>query len=724
MFPVNGISEAGHCTCSKGASCPTPGKHPSSGDWPAKATTDLRRISNWIESFPRTNWGGLTGLQSGAFVIDIDPRHGGNESWAQLMVDNPTRLPRTLHARTGGGGEHYWVRRFGEEVRSGRLAPGIDVKGERSMVVIPPSRHASGGVYAWCEGEGPLDCGVGQAPEWLRKLIKERQADGGGDYPGLDATFEVGNRNEAIFHSAVRLLRTGLRPVDVTALFVMKLQRGEIEQSTEDPVSPEVLDGIVQAADTWLQRQGGRGGTQDVGNRLNDMENARYLARLHGQRLMHVTGPGWFTWEGTHWRADRDEKVVTQLADAAMRELAAEAPALDRQASVALLRWAQASRNSGKLGAALDLAATCEGVRAEVEALDRDPWALNVLNGTLDLRTGELRPHDRDARITKLVPVKYDPLAQCPEWERTLELALGGNEGKVGFLRRALGYSLTGATSEQCMFLCWGVANSGKSTILEAIHRALGSDYARSADPTIITNRATDNFSLSSIAQLRGVRFVDMSEAEKGSKLRESLLKQLTGGDTVEAKLLYQNNFTYVPQFKLWLRTNHKPEVRGTDEAIWRRFRVVDFPAAIPEAMRRPRHEVDAALDAEAGGILAWLVRGCQEWVSGGMRPPVEVVEATQVYRGEQDIVQGFVDDWCSIGDPSYKDTTINLFKWFTRWKGANGFRDVDMTSRTFGFRLSALGYPPSDSKVRADGARDRLRHGIQLDLDAVADEM
>jgi putative DNA primase/helicase len=320
------------------------------------------------------------------------------------------------------------------------------------------------------------------------------------------------------------------------------------------------------------------------------------------------------------------------------------------------------------------------------DALDADPWLLNVANGTIDLRTGELRAHRREDLLTRLAPVEYDPDAQAPCWAAFLERIFAGDGELIGFLRRAVGYSLTGQTGEQVFFILHGTGANGKSTLLEALGAMLGDYGAKTPTETLLIKRSAGISN--DVARLRGARLVTAVEAEDGQRLAESLVKQLTGGDTITARFLYQEAFEFAPTFKLWLATNHKPTIRGTDYAIWRRIRLIPFAVTIPE--KEQDRTLPDKLKAELPGILAWAVRGCLEWQREGLGLPEAVKAATAAYQVEQDTLAAWLDA-CCILSPTATARAGQLYKNYRAWAEENGERP--MTGHKFGRTLTERGF-------------------------------
>ncbi|MGI8597500.1 MAG: DNA primase family protein, partial [Thermoleophilaceae bacterium] len=286
-----------------------------------------------------------------------------------------------------------------------------------------------------------------------------------------------------------------------------------------------------------------------------DYGNAERLVSAHGGDLRYAHGLGWLAWDGRRWRRDLDGEVERR-AKATVRALYREAGSLEDEGErKALASWARKSEAAPRIAAAIALARTESAVVVGPGALDGAPLLLNVVNGTLDLRTGELREHRREDLLTKLAPVAWVPGSRDPAWERFLEHTTGGDAELAAFLQRAAGYTLTGDTGEEVLFFAHGPTATGKSTLLEALGATLG-EYAVTADFDTFLARRGDPGVRTDIARLAGARLVASLEVEDGKHLAEGLLKQLTGGDTVTARFLYSDAFEFAPAFKLWLAAN------------------------------------------------------------------------------------------------------------------------------------------------------------------------
>lgn len=665
-------------------------KIPIVKNWPQRATSDLRVIEAWHQSHPDCNWGLVTGASSGVFVVDVDPKNGGDETFAALMKKHGEF--KTTSAVTGSGGHHYFFEAPPNKAvpnSSGKVGKGIDIRGEAGQVVIPPSTHPNGTQYAW--EVAPWDLKPIRAPAWLADLLyAEEGGEDAGSFPAIGSHVEVGTRNNAVFHQSYMLARQGT-PRELT----LSVMRQWMEQLGYSDVADTELIGTVESAYKKAMDETSKRSRLVAGGGRTDDDNARRFIDDHKKRAIYVSGLGWHVWDGRRWEPDSEDAKAISLAVDTIRKLREDAlemmrdPATQKE-GMAVFQWTTVSLNIGKLRAMVELASTYPEVRREADQLDggESKWLLNCKNGTLDLLTGQIRPHNQKDNLTKLVKTDYDPNAKCPHWEQTLQLAFDGDQSLIEFMQRAIGYSLSGSVAEQCLFICWGESgNNGKSTILEAVHRLLGTGYAQMSDMKVVTSGDMDNRVASSLAKLHGARLVSMNEAEEHQRLSESLVKQMTGGDTIEACKKYHEPFNYNPIFKLWIRTNEKPVIRGSNDAIWRRIKLIPFVKPIPAEKRRSRDEVDEELDKEAAGILAWAVRGFQAWKKDGLQAPEEVTTAVTEYRAEMDIVAQFFEACAELGETNwcYKN---DLYLAFQGWLKDNGYR-LYMSSDSFGKRVS-----------------------------------
>jgi len=418
-----------------------------------------------------------------------------------------------------------------------------------------------------------------------------------------------------------------------------------------------------------------------------DLGNAQRIVKHHGQNIRYCHAfKKWYIWTGKRWLVDPSGAIL-RLAKETVRTIyteASEATADDIRKNLA--KHAIRSEAEARIKAMVSLTESELGIPVQPEQLDANKWLLNCQNGTIDLYSGTLQQHQREDYITKILPVGYDPNATCNTWLQFLDDIMAGNQGLINFLQRAVGYSLTGSTQEQVMFIMHGSGRNGKSTFIDTII-ALLSEYAKQT-PTDALMVKKNNGIPNDIARLKEARFVSAVETEEGHRLAEVLVKQLTGGDTITARFLHQEFFEYKPQFKIWLATNHKPIIRGTDYAIWRRIRLIPFNVTIAE--EKVDKHLPEKLKNELQGILYWAVKGCLEWQKNGLQEPKEVIAATESYRAEMDIIADFIDERCIV-KPYAKAKVSDVYKAYIEWCEVNG--EKSLNRRAFGDRLRERGF-------------------------------
>lgn len=428
-------------------------------------------------------------------------------------------------------------------------------------------------------------------------------------------------------------------------------------------------------------------GSTAKGKALTDTGNAERLVEAHGQdlRFCHAWGK-WFYWDGRRWRLD-DSGRPMRLSKVIARRIRIEAKAAqDPDLRKLLVAWAKSSESRGKRQAMVELAKCEDGIPVQHEGLDLDPFLLNCMNGTLDLRTGKLRPHRREDYLTKLVPFAYDEKATCPLWLAFLERVVPDPDVRA-FLQRAVGYSLTADVGAQVFFFFYGLGANGKSTFLLVVQRMLGLDFAIQAAPDLLLARKERGHPTDQ-ADLFRVRLAVCTEIGAGRSLDEVMIKRLTGGDRLRARRMREDFWEFSPTHHIWIAANHKPIVHGTDEAIWRRILLVPFNVTIPEPERDPK--LVEKLTAEMPGILAWAVQGCVQWRRKGLQPPDAVRLATKAYQEEMDVVGGFFDECCAVRKGSSTPASA-VFKAYQAWAAANG--EEAITQKAFGHRLGERGF-------------------------------
>jgi len=450
---------------------------------------------------------------------------------------------------------------------------------------------------------------------------------------------------------------------------------------------------------------------------LTDSGNAERFVRHHKARMRYDWNRGlWLCYDGKRWNVETGNEIAGRLAFETARAIPEEAEGRSYEDRHKLLLWAERTEGAARLEAMLRVARSLPPMGSYAHQYDKGDLVLNCANGTLSLRTGKLAKHKPEDMLTKLCPVAYDPEATLPLWDDFLNTVTQGHEATKDFLQTAVGYSLTGDTREDKLFLVHGPAASGKSTFLEAVKSTLG-DYAMSLDFESLVQRQQVGGARSDIARLAGARFVISIEVEEGKKLAEALVKSLTGGDTIVARHLYKDLFEFRPQCKLWLACNDAPRVSDTDTGMWRRILRVPFEHVIPRADRQPAVKT-ILRDPEMAGpaILAWIVRGCQRWQKDGLLVPERIEEATENYRQDQDPIRDFLEDECEFG-PECWIVAADLRQQYEQWAKAAGLR-YPLGPKEFNRRLESRKCYRKARRVYNDLGTEKVVkcwHGIAL---------
>jgi putative DNA primase/helicase len=377
--------------------------------------------------------------------------------------------------------------------------------------------------------------------------------------------------------------------------------------------------------------------------------NAEELIALHRGTIRFNASSGcWMIWRKGRWIDDGHgevENFAKRQARSLWAHLAESTGEVSRDTAIKHIRQ---SETAAGVSGTIKLARSEIGISVEAKELDADGWALNCLNGTVDLRNGNLRPHRAEDLNTKQSPVAFDPAAACPLWDSVLNRIMAGNEALIGYLRRLAGMFLTADVTTQELYIPHGAGANGKSVVFDTLTRIMG-DYAGTAPESLLTIRSMGAEHPTEIADLCGKRLVVASETEEGARLRIQLVKRLTGDMVIKGRYMRQDFFQFPRTHKLVLVTNNRPVVRETTHAIWRRVRLIPFTVTIPEAERDLK--LLEKLRAEDPGILDWAIRGCVEWQANGLQAPDEVMLATKTYQQEQDPIADFITDRCTLGE-------------------------------------------------------------------------
>lgn len=672
VFPCHS-ADVGGCTCGR-ADCSSSAKHPLTSHGCLNATLRVDWIDEWWREWPWANVAIATG-DGQLVVLDVDPRHGGDESLAELEREHG-RLA-TYRVRTGAGGLHLYFRVDSPLRSRAGVLPGLDIRGEGGYVVAPPSTHICGDRYLLEDDREPEPL-----PDWLRELAGGRSRAGG--------AIPEGRRHDHIVRLAGLLRRQGLEEPAI----LERLEKTNRERC-RPPLPAEEIGRIARDAAGWPS-----GAERPPLTELGNSE--RFVARYEGRALWVDPWDRWLFRCTGRWLKDTTRRV-RRLAKVIVRELQAEALELEGEEQKAALRWAKRSESRAAVDSMIDLARAF--LPAAPEDFDRDPSLLNFANGTLELRRGELRDHRAEDFITKLIDIDYDPAAGAPLWQEFLAQVFEGDEELTGYVRRVCGYCATGETRERVLFVLHGEGANGKSTLVETIRHVLG-EYTTSVPKSALIEARGGPSIPNDLAKLAGNRLAVLQETGEGRRLDTALVKSITGRDTLTARFLHAEFFDFAPTFKCWLVTNHLPRVPAHDQAIWDRLHLIPFQVRFEPEDQDP--ELPAKLKDEAPGILRWIVDGAREWYEGGLRPPPAVKSATEGYRRDEDVVGRFLEERCEL-DPAARTGARGLYREYSEWAKETGQRAL--SERRFSHDVSRRGF----EKRRSGGGGRREWFGIAL---------
>lgn len=420
---------------------------------------------------------------------------------------------------------------------------------------------------------------------------------------------------------------------------------------------------------------------------LTELGNGKRFARHHARRIRYVPGWGWLTYSAGKWTRQSGSTIEAFAKATASGMLSAYAEAIkkptleDEQAWHLFGKHAQKTCSAAQIRSMMRLAKSEPGIAMRPDEWNDEPSKLNVMNGLLDLETGELEHHAPEQYCTHRLSIAYDAEAQAPMWRKFLAEITEGDQELERFLQKAAGYTLTGYTREHCLFFLLGDGANGKSTLLEVLRHVLG-EYA-DAVPTgfLMNDRRTDKENV--LARLQGTRMVLLSEAGEERRFDEAFLKQVTGEDVVAARRLFHEGFAFQPSFKMWIHGNSRPRIDGADAGIWRRFHLIPFNRSFSKEQQD--RQLVQKLKAESEGILAWMVEGATAWHTEGLSPPPCMTDALAEYRGDMDIVGHFIEERCLLG-ADYSSGASDLLRAFNDWALSSGYGRF--TSQKLGSRL------------------------------------
>ena len=628
---------------------------------------------------------------------------------------------------------------------AGKLAPGVDIRGEGGQVVFPGSIHPdTGAAYTWLEGRSPEEIDMEPLPAWIiADLTKPAHVPAQARPQRMDINYSSyinsamkgeaekvkaaveSTRNATTNASAYalgRLAHAGLQRSDAeTDLTNAAMDAGLSEREAGITFASGWEAGIknprVIPEQDHVPTNGKRkkkAPPPDTGDRFKETGGERFsdyahvirLREKHGGEIAHSTGLDWMWFTGSKWEPDVKRAIdyVSNLG-ADLRDI--EGPAMSGDDPELIKKYYQAARHLQRNRTAhdvLDLASCKDPFNIDPKKWDGDPYLVNFLNGTLDLRLGELRPHDPEDYLTQQIPHKYDPDATCPRWIRFMQEVFDGDQALIDFIRWSLGYAFSGLTTYHVFYVLHGMGANGKSTFLDTVAHVLG-DYATSLNPEELMQQKSSAHPTGMMG-LRGARFVQAQETTQGRRLNESLVKNMTGGDRMSARKLYSDYVEFKPQFKLWMGTNHLPEVNDDSGAMWRRIRAVPFTQTFKGKDADP--DLGTALKAEAAGIISWAMSAFINCQAEPDPLPNAVLAATAEYRSSQDTIAEFLETMTDSRNPSATVERRALYDAFLTFSGGKG-----ESIKSFNERMKMHGF----YEIRTDsgGKTQRSWRGLKL---------
>lgn len=674
LLPCWNVRENGQCECSE--QCTSPGKHPRIA-WKQTRGTNRREIFEaWLDKWPNMN---LAITTDGLAVVDIDTakpateareaREAGAVALARLE-DKHGVFPPTITQRTGGGGEQRIFSAngtpCGNTQDNSALGEGLDVRGEGGLIVVPPSVHASGMAYTWVEGHEP-GTELAECPSWFAQLVpfvKKEKAK---------AAPHKQSRHEQLRTQTLLNLRVGHSPDEVLARARSSEPGKSIVAEGRDAEIVRLVEGATKLSTDFNHT--------DTGNAQRFVQDHTNLARYcHKWKE-------WLIWDGTAWKPN-DTLAVLELAKATVRGMIDQASEMrEGSARKDLLGFVVKCEARRRMVDFIELAKSDPQVATTIDKLNQHPMLLNVANGTLNLETFELGPHDPDHLHTYCLDV---PLVEAnPEsrWLQFLDQVFIDTDGKpdrdlIAFMQRSIGYSLTSSTSEQCWWLHYGEGGNGKSTFIETIAAMMGDTLAHTPDFNLFLKSRSrgEDTKRRSLILLRGRRFISALETTVRQALDDGILKMLTGSDRISGAALFHMAESFEMEGKIHLGMNELPAVEDNSHATWRRVRAVPYNAKFEGSNRDL--DIKAALHAELDQVLAWAVQGCRDWQANGLGTCAAVTEATDEYRASEDVLAEFVADECTV-DPEVTTTKKELFNDYLNWAGETNIK-YPMKPRTF----------------------------------------
>ena len=525
----------------------------------------------------------------------------------------------------------------------------------------------------------------------------------------IEETIPQGQRNNTLTSLAGTLRRRGLSE----AVIYTTLQKTNTSQC-HPPLSNQEVERITKSISKYPASVPLNGSLKPETMNFSDIHttdsgNAEVIAKLYGARLRYDHArKGWLVWNGHYWKADELCSVEQMALKAARERLKASADIEEESIRKKQANWAIMSEDRRRIKAALEMAASMKPLATIRSDFDQEPYLLCCENGVVNLKTGDFRPGKPSDMISMSTGINYNPNADSPLWESTVAEVFDHNPEMIHFFQKAIGYSITGSTKEQKVFFNVGHGENGKGVLMNTIYGMLGDYAANTPFSTFLASSRDGDRIPNDIAALFGKRLVMASEVKEFSTLNEASIKSLSGGDPVSARFMRGEWFTFQPRFKIWLSVNHRPKIRDNSNGMWRRIRVLEFERTFSGENRDD--DLPDKLREEYPGILNWAIQGSLMWQREGLKEPEKILQATNAYRTEMDVISLFLED-CTVNEEEIQVGSAALFEAYMRWCDQNN--EFKMTHTMFGRKMGELGF--EKKRVTINGGKKMGYLGIGL---------
>jgi putative DNA primase/helicase len=632
-------------------------------------------ITAWCKLRPEINLGIVCGTTSGITVIDADTEEA--VKYLEELGVTDTLKVKTSH------GYHFYYNYCPNVLLTNavRALPGIDFRTQGGQVVAPPSTHRSGFQYEWTNWGTP----IANFPAKILDILAAKQEEQGtaNAKPKGIAGKDISTMGEGSGRDSLLISVAGsLRKLGFTSDMI-EANLTEINNKFAESLPETDLMRIVKSACGYA--------AEEQKHRLTDVGVAERFKDKHGETLCFNSSSGdWMLYTGAHWSSLETDKrtymcpEVTDKLVALVRSIPDEVKE-DSEYRDAYEKFARGCEVAGKIKALIGLCA--DKMKKSNKIFDQHKNYLNCKNKTLDLDTHKVLEPKPAMYLTKRMNVNLDPSADCPIWKAFLQRIFNNNADLINYMQRAVGYSITGSTKEQVFFTLYGSGANGKSVFLDTLQHIFG-DYSQQASFSTFLAKNGDGGVRNDVACMQGARFICAAESGVFKTIDDALIKDITGGKNVRARFLHKEFFEYEPQMKIWLATNHKPNIYDDSNGMWRRVQLIPFTITIPKE-EQDRNLYWKLLD-EASGILNWCLEGLKVWQRDGLGTCAAVETATENYQETMDVLGKFSRETLKRG-ADMKIKSSELYRHFVEWCDAEG--EKRWSNKLFSMKWEDKGY-------------------------------